>query len=172
MGVSFFFMRKKVFVLLIYHTRLNNKGGRNRMSGEDGNASSTGVWKIGADPRFEVQVLPKGIVRASARMSLMRASVARPFCERIQDAARLAHAHGLVMDLNTFGRVTPAAGLYALGQLKGMVVERIALVGGNAFMRTFARVVLTLGRFGQFAFFEGEPEAITWAAEGKDSLER
>jgi len=35
--------------------------------------------------------------------------------------------------------------------------------GGNSFMRLFARIVLTLGRFGRFAFFESEPEAIAWA---------
>jgi hypothetical protein len=55
--------------------------------------------------------------------------------------------------------------MYAIRQLKGLAVERIALVGGNSFMRLFARIVLTLGRFGRFAFFKSEPEAIAWAGE-------
>ena len=138
------------------------------MSGEEQNGPSTGMREMSADPRFEVQVLVNGVVRASARVSLMRTEVARPLCKSIQDAARTTNAHGLVMDLNTLGRATPAAGVYAIGQLKGMVVARIALVGGNAFMRTFARVVLTIGRFGHFAFFDSEPEAIAWAA-GEDN---
>jgi hypothetical protein len=78
------------------------------------------------------------------------------------------------MDLSTLGRATPAAGFFALGQLKGMLVDRIALVGGNAYMRLFARLVLTVGRFGQFAFFENEPTAIAWAAgnSGREPLNR
>ena len=96
----------------------------------------------------------------------MRTEVARPLCKAIQDAARAGNARGLVMDLNTLGRATPAAGWFALGQLKGMLVDRIALVGGNAYMRVFARAVLTVGRFGQFAFFDNEPAAIAWAARG------
>src|SRR5437899_9791187 len=100
------------------------KGAAPPMSVEEHNTPLKG--KESSDPRFEVQVLANGVVRASARVSLMRTEVARPFCESIQDAARSAHAQGLVMDLNTLGRATPAAGLYAMGQLKGMVVQRIA----------------------------------------------
>src|SRR2546421_12854316 len=140
------------------------------MSGEEQNGPSPGMREMSADPRFEVEVLVNGVVRASARVSLMRTEVARPLCKSIQDAARTTNARGLVMNLNTLGRATPSAGLFAMSKLKGMVVERIALVGGNAFMRTFARVVLTVGRFGHFAFFEHESEAIAWAAGGSNSL--
>ena len=63
---------------------------------------------------------------------------------------------------------TLPAGLYAIRQLKGLAVERIALVGGNSFMRLFARIVLTLGRFGSFAFFESESEAIVWTGEASN----
>ena len=40
--------------------------------------------------------------------------------------------------------------------------------GGNSFMRLFARIVLTLGRFGSFAFFESESEAIVWTGEASN----
>ena len=36
---------------------------------------------------------------------------------------------------------------------------------GNSFIRLFALIVLTLGRFGRFAFFESEHDAIAWAGE-------
>ncbi len=137
-GPALFFarlLRKPLFRLV-----RDNTGGR-------GVARACVIWLSLAT------LLSNGVVRASARVSLMRTKVVRPLCESIQEAARTAHAQGLVMDLNILGKATPAAGLYALNQLKSMVVQRIALVGGNPFMRTFARVVLTLGRFGHFAFF-------------------
>ena len=93
----------------------------------------------------------------------MHRDIAKPFCEAIQEAARAANACGLVMDLGSMARATPPAGAYGLQQLRGMVIERIAFVGGNRFMRLFARTVLTLGRFGQFRFFEREVDAVNWA---------
>lgn len=138
------------------------------MPAEEDNAQPTQRGKL--DQRFEIQVLPNRVVRATVGVKLLRADVARPFCTGIQQAAQSTHACGLVIDLNTLGRATPAAGIYAISQIKSLVVERIALVGGNAFMRSFARMVLTLGRFGHFAFFESEPEAVSWAAGGSTSI--
>ena len=40
---------------------------------------------------------------------------------------------------------------------------RIALVGGNRFMRAFARVTLSLSRFPEFAFFDSSEAATSWA---------
>lgn len=90
--------------------------------------------------------------------------VAPEFCDAIQSTARETGAGGLVMDLGSLSRATPPAGFYAMKALKTLPVERIALVGGNAFMRTFARMVLTLGSFPAFAFFDSEEAARTWAA--------
>ena len=125
------------------------------MSSEENRVLASGLGVLSADKRIEVEVLPNRVVRAAAHVKILH----------IQDATHSANAQGLVMDLNTLGQATLPAGLYAIRQLKGLTVERIALVGGNSFMRLFARIVLTLGRFGSFAFFESEPEAIVWAGE-------
>jgi hypothetical protein len=90
--------------------------------------------------------------------------IAPEFCDAIQSNARETHANGLVLDLGSLSRATPRAGLYAIKALKAMSVGRIALVGGNAFMRTFARVTLSLGRFPEFAFFDSPEAATSWAA--------
>jgi hypothetical protein len=118
------------------------------------------------DSRFTVGLLPNRVVRASAHVRVLHQDVAIPLCGCIQDAAREAQACGLVMDMAALSKATPAAGWYALRQLKSLPVGRIALVGGTAFMRVFARTVLTIGRFGEFAFFSDEPTAGAWAAEG------
>ena len=135
------------------------------MSSEENRVQASGLDVMSAYKRIEVEVLPNRVVRAAAHVKILHIQVARLFCNGIQDATHSANAQGLVMDLNTLGQATLPAGLYAIRQLKGLTVERIALVGGNSFMRLFARIVLTLGRFGSFAFFENEPEAIAWAGE-------
>src|SRR5437016_940933 len=132
----------------------------------EGKSARGAAEAVGSDPRFSVEVLPNRVVRAAAYVAVLHQDVAAPFCDCIQDTARAAQACALVMDMAALGKATPAAGWYALRQLKRMVVGRIALVGGNAFMRIFARTVLTLGRFGEFAFFADEPAAIAWAAGG------
>jgi hypothetical protein len=117
------------------------------------------------DPRIEVSATPTAVVRAAAHVSWLSMDLAPEFCDSIQSTARATRAVGLVMDLGSLGRATPPAGLYAVKALKQMTVRRIALVGGNPFMRVFSRLVLTLGRFPEFAFFDSEAAAMSWAAE-------
>jgi hypothetical protein len=117
------------------------------------------------DPRIEVSATPTAVVRAAAHVKWMSMELAPEFCDAIQSTAREAHAVGLVLDLDSLSRATPAAGLYAIKALKQMTVRRIALVGGNALMRGFSRLVLSLGRFPEFAYFDSEAAAMSWAAE-------
>ena len=117
------------------------------------------------DPRIEVTATPSAVVRAAAHVKWMSMEVAPEFCDAIQSTARATQAVGLVMDLGSLSRATPPAGLYAIRALKQMKVRRIALVGGNPFMRAFSRLVLTLGWFPEFAYFDSEAAAISWAAE-------
>jgi hypothetical protein len=114
------------------------------------------------DPRIDVRAGP-GVVRAAARVQWMSMDLAPEFCDAIQTTARETHAVGLVMDLSSLSQATPRAGIYAIKALKAMAVGRIALVGGNAFMRAFARVTLSLGRFPEFAFFDSSEAATSWA---------
>ena len=116
------------------------------------------------DPRIEVTATPTAVVRAAARVNWLSMELAPEFCDAIQSTARATQAVGLVMDLGSLSRATPPAGAYAMRALKKMTVRRIALVGGNPFMRAFSRLVLTLGGFPEFAYFDSEAEAMTWAA--------
>jgi hypothetical protein len=116
------------------------------------------------DPRIEVSATPTAVVRAAAHVPWMSMRLAPEFCDAIQSTARATQAVGLVMDLGSLSRATPRAGLYAVRALKQMPVRRIALVGGNPFMRGFSRLVLTLGRFPEFAYFDSEAAATRWAA--------
>jgi hypothetical protein len=104
------------------------------------------------------------LVWASCNVRLLRKALAVRFCDEIEVQARRAGSRGLVMNLASLSNVTPPAGLYAMRTLKGLPVRRIALVGGNAFMRAFARTVLTLGRYPDFGFFAYSESAETWAA--------
>jgi hypothetical protein len=115
------------------------------------------------DARIDVHAEP-GVVRAAAHVKWMSMDLAPEFCDAIQSTARESRAVGLVMDLGSLSRATPRAGLYAMKALKEMPVRRIALVGGNAFMRTFARVTLSLGNFPEFSFFDSPEAASSWAA--------
>jgi hypothetical protein len=118
-----------------------------------------------SDPRIEVSATPTAVVRAAAHVKLMSMEVASEFCDAIQDTARAADAVGLVMDLGSLSRATPRAGIYAIRSLKQLGLGRIALVGGNPFMRVFSRLVLTLGRFPEFAYFDSDAAATSWAGE-------
>jgi hypothetical protein len=66
------------------------------------------------------------------------------------------------MDMRALSRATPAAGLYALRQMRTFPVDRIALVGANPFMRAFATLVLRVGRFPRHRFFDTEADARDW----------
>jgi hypothetical protein len=104
------------------------------------------------------------LVWATCHVSLLRKTLAVSFCDEIQVQARRAGSGALVMDLASLGKATPPAGVYAMRSLRTLPVRRIALVGGNRFMRAFARVVLTLGRYPAFSFFDDSGTAETWAA--------
>jgi hypothetical protein len=95
---------------------------------------------------------------------LLRKALAVSFCDEIQAQARREGSAALVMDLASLGKATPPAGVYAMRSLRDLPVKRIALVGGNGFMRAFARAVLTLGRYPAFSFFEDSSSAEAWAA--------
>ena len=104
------------------------------------------------------------VVRASCSVRLLRKALAVRFCDQIVAQARREGSAGLVMNLASLGKATPPAGLYAMKSLRSLPVRRIALVGGNGFMRTFARTVLTLGRYPDFGFFHDSDTAEAWAA--------
>lgn len=107
-----------------------------------------------------------GVIRASVEASFVRRDLAERLCTAIEDAAR-AYPSGakLVMDMGALSKASPAAGLYAMRSMKALGLAKIALVGGNAFMRGFAKTVMTLARFRSFAFFSSEPGAIGWVRE-------
>jgi hypothetical protein len=115
------------------------------------------------DIAYHAELNAHGVILASSRLRLMTRSVVEPFCEDIQQLARSSDARGLVMDLDSLSRGTPSAGLYVARQLKNMYVTRIALVGGNPFMRRFAQTVLSRDRSAEFRFFEELEPAMTWA---------
>jgi len=116
------------------------------------------------DPRLDVRLAAPGVVRGSVSVSLMRYPIAKPFCENIEALALKEGADALVMDMSSLSKATPPAGLYAIKRLKQLPLRRIALLRGNAFMRGFASLVLTLGRFPEFRFFDGEATAVQWAS--------
>jgi hypothetical protein len=103
------------------------------------------------------------VVRASCSVRLLRKALAVRFCDQITAQALREGSAGLVMNLASLGKATPPAGLYAMKSLRSLPVRRIALVGGNGFMRTFARAVLTLGRYPDFGFFHDSETAEAWA---------
>ena len=115
------------------------------------------------DPRIEVNLVGRRVVGASARTAFMRYSLARPLCELIEDTARSHEADALVMDMGALSKASPRAGAYAVRRLRQLPLRRIALVGGNGFMRAFAGTVLRLGRFPEFRFFTSSAEAVDWA---------
>lgn len=122
------------------------------------------------DIAYHAELNAHGVILACSRVRLMTRSVVEPFCEDIQQLARSSDAKGLVMDLDSLSRATPRAGLYVAGQLKNMYVTRIALVGGNPFMRRFAQTALARGRSGEFRFFAEMEPAMTWAGGEQPDL--
>jgi hypothetical protein len=112
---------------------------------------------------YHAELNAHGVILASSRVRLMTRSIVEPFCEDIEHLARSSDARGLVMDLDSLSRATPSAGLYVARQLDKMYVTRIALVGGNPFMRRFAQAVLSRGGLGDFRFFAELEPAMTWA---------
>jgi len=98
---------------------------------------------------------------------LVRRKQAQELCEGIGASAGGPESSPLMMDMRALSRATPAAGLYALRQLRTLPVERIALVGANRFMRLFASLVLRLGAFPRHRFFDDEAAAREWLAEGR-----
>jgi hypothetical protein len=111
-----------------------------------------------------VRLAAPGVVRGSVNVNLMRYPIAKPFCENIEEIALREGADALVMDMSSLSQATPPAGLYAIKRLKQLPLRRIALLRGNAFMRAFASLVLTLGRFPEFRFFDNEETAVQWAS--------
>lgn len=108
-----------------------------------------------------------GVVRATTTGGgLLRQREATELCTAIEaEAANCDGRPRLLFDLAALSRATPPAGWYAIRRLKALPVERIALVGANAFMRAFAGIVLRLGRFPQHRFFSDEAMALRWLAD-------
>lgn len=115
------------------------------------------------DPRLDVRLAAPGVVRGSVNVGLMRYPIAKPFCENIEEIALRNGADALVMDMSSLSKATPKAGMYAMKRLRVLPLRRIALLRGSRFMRAFAAAVLTLGRFPEFRFFDGEETAVQWA---------
>lgn len=104
-----------------------------------------------------------GIVRVEPHARLLRKDAAVDLCHDIEaQALNCPDLKGLVMDLGALSKATPAAGMYAVRALKDLAVPRIALVGGNAFIRGLASTVLRLGGFPEHRFLEDEPAARRW----------
>jgi hypothetical protein len=115
------------------------------------------------DPRIDVRLAAPRVVRGSVSVGLMRYPIAKPFCENIEELALRNGADALVMDMSSLSKATPKAGMYAMKRLRVLPLRRIALLRGSRFMRAFAGAVLTLGRFPEFRFFDGEETAVQWA---------
>ncbi|HEX3606828.1 MAG TPA: hypothetical protein VH134_12965 [Candidatus Dormibacteraeota bacterium] len=116
------------------------------------------------DPRIDVRLAAPTVVRGSVNVSMMRYPIAKPFCENIEAIALGEGADALVMDMGSLSKATPKAGMYAMKRLRVLPLRRIALLRGNRFMRAFAGVVLTLGGFPEFRFFDSEDTAVQWAS--------
>jgi hypothetical protein len=109
----------------------------------------------------------RGVIRAAAAVRLVRRPQAEALCGGIRDSAAALASPRLLMDMRALSRATPAAGLYALRQLRTFPVDRIALVGANRFMRGFAAMVLRVGRFPTHRFFDEEGDAVAWLLEDR-----
>jgi hypothetical protein len=109
----------------------------------------------------------RGVIRAAAAVRFVRRPQAEALCGGIRESAAALEAPQLMMDMRALSRATPAAGLYALRQLRTFPVERIALVGANRFMRGFAALVLRAGRFPKHRFFDDEQDAVVWLLEDR-----
>ena len=66
------------------------------------------------------------------------------------------------MDMGTLSKATPSAGLYAMRRMKQLDFSAIALFRANAFMRSFAQLVLRLARFRSYGLFGKELDARSW----------
>jgi hypothetical protein len=110
----------------------------------------------------------RGVIRATAAVKLVRRPQAELLCGGIRTSAAGLVAPRLLMDMRALSRATPAAGIYALRQMRTFPVDRIALVGANRFMRAFAGLVLRAGRFPRHRFFDSEAEASAWLAQDAD----
>lgn len=103
------------------------------------------------------------IVQVRAESRLMRKDEAADLCGAIEaEATATAGRVGVLMDLAALARATPAAGLYAMRRLRELPIGRVALVGGNPFVRGLARAVLTLARFPDHGFFRDPADARRW----------
>lgn len=104
-----------------------------------------------------------GIVKVEPQARLLRKEAAVSLCHDIEsEALDCPDLKGLLMGLGALSKATPAAGAYAIRQLKDLAVPRIALVGGNAFIRGLASTVLRLGGFPEHRFFVDETSARLW----------
>ena len=115
-----------------------------------------------------VEADDRGVIRASAAVRLVRRPQAELLCGGIRSSAAGLDAPRLLMDMRALTRATPAAGIYALRQMRTFPVDRIALVGANPFMRAFANLVLRVGRFPEHRFFDSDAEAWAWLAQDAD----
>ena len=114
---------------------------------------------------FEVVDEGEGIVSAGVSSGLVRMPLAEEMCTEMERAiAAYPGKAKVLMDMEALSKATPAAGLYAMRRMKELGLFRIALVGGNDFMRAFGRVVMTLARFRSFAFFSDHETARKWLA--------
>ena len=126
---------------------------------------------MSSSPRVHVEENEDGVIRAGASARWIRLGEAEALCTGIRDSAGRLDRPRLLMDMRSLSRATPAAGLYALRQLRQFPVERIALFGASPFMRAFAAVVLKLGRFPEARFFAGRTAAEAWLLEGRGAAQ-
>lgn len=112
---------------------------------------------------FRVTDEGDGVVRVQAEAGVVRKEFAQQLCGAIEKASKAQNEPAtLLIDIGALAKATPPAGLYAMKRIKQLGFERIALVGGNRFIRGFARTVMTLARFGSFRFFDRTEQGRDW----------
>jgi hypothetical protein len=114
---------------------------------------------------FEVVDEGDGLIRATVSANIVRRPLAGALCRDIEHAAARHAEPRLAMDLGALSKATPAAGFYAMRQMKRLDPDAIALFRGNRFMRGFARLVMRLARFKDFELFADEASARRWLSD-------
>jgi hypothetical protein len=119
------------------------------------------------DPRYRVEDDDDGVIRATVEQGWMTKPLAQAMCADIEKAAaRHPGRARLMLDAGAMSKATPGAGMYAMKRIKALNLNGVALYRANGFMRSFARSVMRLARFGRFDFFRDEKQARDWLEQG------
>ena len=115
---------------------------------------------------YSVEDGEDGVIRATVEAGWMTKPVAKAMCADIEKAAaKHPGTARLMLDAGAMSKATPAAGMYAMKSIKRLNLKGVALYRANGFMRSFARTVMRLARFGRFGLFRDESGAREWLEE-------